>query len=266
MPLQFLVGLGLAGLIALAACRVRSLDRSGAWAAALLGALIFGLGGWQAAFVLLAFFISSSLLSRLFKRQKEDAEAEFAKGGQRDAWQVLANGGLAAAFLIPHALAPEQTWPWLGFAGALAAANADTWATELGTLNPGPPHLITNLGKRIERGASGGVSWLGTLAALGGAALIALAAGLVSTGGGILFFAAVTASGLIGSLVDSLLGATVQAMYFCPLDRKETEKHPLHGCGTRTVPLRGWKWMNNDSVNFLCTAAGGALAVGLAMI
>jgi uncharacterized protein (TIGR00297 family) len=260
------VGAALAGVIALTAYRLRSLDRSGAWAAAVLGALIFGLGGWPAAVVLLAFFISSSWLSRLFKSQKQDVEADFAKGGQRDAWQVLANGGLAATFLIPHWFAPAQSWPWLGFAGALAAANADTWATELGTLKRGRPRLITNLGKRIERGASGGVSGFGTLAALAGAAFVALAADFTSPGGGVLFFAVVTASGLMGSLLDSLLGATLQAMYFCPLDQKETEKHPLHGCGTPTLPLRGLTWMNNDVVNFMCTAAGSALAISLAMI
>jgi hypothetical protein len=41
-------------------------------------------------------------------------------------------------------------------------------------------------------------------------------------------------------------------MYFCPADQKETEKHPLHTCGTETVQIRGWKWLDNDWVNFAC--------------
>ena len=61
-----LVGFALAALIALAATRAHSLSRSGGWGALLTGTLIFGLGGWQWAVLLLGFFISSSLLTRLF--------------------------------------------------------------------------------------------------------------------------------------------------------------------------------------------------------
>ena len=68
--------------------------------------------------------------------------------------------------------------------------------------------------------------------------------------------AAVTLAGLAGSLVDSLLGATVQAIYTCPCCQKETERHPTHGCGCQTTLLRGWTWMDNDWVNGMCTLAG----------
>ncbi len=71
-----------------------------------------------------------------------------------------------------------------------------------------------------------------------------------------LLFLLITFAGLAGSLFDSFLGATVQAMYYCPTDKKETEKHPLHTCGTETVHIRGWEWLNNDWVNFACSAFG----------
>jgi uncharacterized membrane protein len=59
---------------------------------------------------------------------------------------------------------------------------------------------------------------------------------------------------LLGSLFDSFLGATVQAIYFCPTCDKETERHPVHTCGTPTAMIRGWEWLNNDWVNFGCSA------------
>ncbi len=248
----------LAVIVSYAAYRAHSLTPRGAYAAAILGTVVFGLGGWQWAVLLLAFFISSSALTRAFKGAKQGAEEKYAKGGQRDEMQVLSNGGIAGIFVLLHVLFPGAEWPWVGFAGALAGVNADTWATELGVLNPGRPRLITALGKPVEKGTSGAVSLVGTLASLLAAAFIGvLAAIMLPVSGGLVLSTAL--AGLIGSLVDSLLGATVQALYFCPLDKKETEKHPLHGCGTPTVHIRGWAWLNNDLVNVAC-AVSGALA------
>ncbi|HXQ36372.1 MAG TPA: DUF92 domain-containing protein, partial [Anaerolineales bacterium] len=70
----------------------------------------------------------------------------------------------------------------------------------------------------------------------------------------------ITFAGLAASLLDSFLGATVQAMYFCPTDQKETEKHPLHTCGTQTIHIRGWSWLNNDLVNLACAIFGSLVA------
>ncbi len=70
-------------------------------------------------------------------------------------------------------------------------------------------------------------------------------------------------SGAAGSLIDSLLGATVQQIYYCDTCGKETERH-VHRCGTTTRPLRGWSWMNNDLVNLLSSLGGGLVAALLA--
>jgi uncharacterized protein (TIGR00297 family) len=253
----FLLGI----LIACLAWRVRALSVSGAVAAALTGGLIFGLGGIAWAVLLLAFFISSSGLSKAFARRKAGVNEKFSKGSRRDWGQVLANGGLGALLAVLHAAFPAQTWPWLAYAGAMAAVNADTWATELGVLSRTPPRRITS-GKVVERGASGGVTALGTLAALAGAVLIGGLAALFSTGRqAVLGLAFIPLAGLLGSLFDSLLGATLQVIYRCPVCAKETERHPRHTCGAETVQIRGWSWLNNDWVNFACALVGAILAV-----
>ncbi len=263
--MQLITGLIFGAIIATLAWKAKALSQSGAWAAAITGGLVFGLGGLPWAVLLLAFFVSSSGLSRAFARRKASLSEKFSKGSQRDWAQVAANGGLGALLAIGHALFPDQAWPWLAFAGAMAAVNADTWATELGVLNSTPPRLITTF-QPVERGASGAISLMGSLAALGGAALIACLAALLSPwaapANGIWWqtILIVTLAGAGGSFFDSLLGATVQSIYYCRTCQKETERHPVHICGTPTTHQRGWLWMDNDVVNGLASLAGALLS------
>jgi uncharacterized protein (TIGR00297 family) len=252
--MQLLAGFVLAVIIAFVAYRAHSLSRSGAFAAVIVGMVIFGIGGWQWAVLLLAFFISSSALTRAFKKRKNYLSEKFSKGGQRDAGQVFGNGAMATLFAGLHYFFPASPWVWLAFAASLASVNADTWATELGVLNPHPPRMITNFGRVVEKGTSGGISLVGTLASLAGSGVIGLLAALVypspdSLSIGLL----VTLAGFLGSLFDSLLGATIQAIYHCPTCNKETERHPLHTCGTETTLKRGWPWLDNDIVNLGCS-------------
>ena len=264
MPLLY--GFLIAVIISYLAYRAHSLDKSGALSAAVIGTIVFGLGGLQWAILLLAFFITSSVFSRAFKNRKQGLGEKFSKGNQRDVGQVFGNGGVATVFVLIHALYAESTVGWVGFAASLAAVNADTWATELGVLNPTPPRVITNLRRRVEKGTSGGVSLFGTIASLLGSALIGILATILNpTQMGITndwsLAILVTIAGLAASLFDSLLGATVQAMYYCPTDQKETEKYPLHTCGTKTIHIRGWSWLNNDLVNLACGIFGSLTAL-----
>lgn len=260
--MQLLIGLIVAILVSFLAWKTQNLDTSGAVAAAILGTIVFGLGGLPWAVLLLGFFITSSALSKLLGRRKAALNAAFSKGSRRDWAQVLANGGLSGVFVLINLLYPQALWPWLAFAGTLAAANADTWATELGVLSRAQPYLITSL-RPVERGTSGAVTLPGTLAALAGGLLIGILALLVGprVGSPAGLVGVIGAAGLLGSLVDSLLAASVQAVYACPACAKETERHPLHSCGEPTQYRRGWVWLNNDWVNSICTLAGGAAAL-----
>ena len=264
--MQLFFGFLFGAAIGFLAWRAHALSFSGALAAMLTGGLIFGLGGIPWAVLLLAFFVSSSALSKAFSRRKASLSEKFSKGSQRDWGQVLANGGLGALLAVAHALYPGESWPWVAFTGAMAAVNADTWATEMGVLSPKAPRLITTW-RQVERGASGGITLLGSLSSLGGAILIALAA--------ILFTSHVDRPALIvlvilggaaGSFFDSFLGATIQAIYFCPSCQKETERHPLHLCGSQTSLAHGWSWLNNDLVNFACSSVGALVAASLFLL
>jgi len=271
---QFLIGLVCSLLIAFLAFKLHSLSLGGFVAAALVGTVILGLGGIAWAILLLVFFVSSSILSKMFRKRKACVDEKFAKGSQRDAGQVFANGGVAAClaltWFVTRLVGPESAendWIWMAFAGSLAAATADTWGTELGVLSRRRPVLITTF-KPVDSGTSGGISLMGALSALAGAALIAGLAVLMGKVGwingfevnGWIQFVVITIAGFAGSLIDSLFGATKQAIYFCPSCQKDTEKHPLHTCGMHTDLKRGWPWLNNDWVNIACVLSGAILA------
>ena len=195
------------------------LTAAGAAVALAVGtATVWGMG-WRGLLLLLAFFVSGSLLTP--------------GCGRRTARQVIANGGVAAGAALLGA--------WPAFAGALAAAAADTWATEIGAFSRTTPRLITT-GAPVPRGANGGITLLGTAGGVLGALLIAgltyaltprgTAPGLTHPGA---LAAVVAASGVLGMLIDSLLGATAQG----PIEDK---------------------WLDNDAVNFAMTLAGAGIA------
>lgn len=232
-------------LVVTFACRLRSLTVSGAVAAVIVGTLMVGAAGWWAGLVLVTFFVTASALSAMSPRRS--AGVEQVRGKRRDAVQVMANGAVPAVCAVASALAADRG-PWLvAMASAVAGAAADTWATETGRFSRGRPRLITTW-KPVVPGTSGAISTPGTLGALAGSVTIALVAAAGHNSG--LMAGVVTAAGMAGALVDSLLGATVQAVYWCPVCGEATER-PVHRCGTRARKTRGLAGMNNDTVNFV---------------
>lgn len=173
-------------------------------------AILWGMG-WKGLLLLFAFFISSSLLSTKTTRNER---------------QVIANGGIAALAAL------AGSWP--AFAGALAAATADTWASEIGRRSSRPPRLITN-GRPVPAGTDGGITVLGTMGGLAGAGFIA-ALTLVAPPR---VMTAVAIAGVVGMLLDSVLGATVQGVS---------------------------KWLDNDAVNLAATLGGASVALALSSL
>jgi uncharacterized protein (TIGR00297 family) len=266
-----LVGVALSGAVGVLAYRRGSLSRSGVAGAVLVGSCVFGLGGWVWGVLLILFFVSSSLLSRYRALDKRVVALQFAKGGRRDIWQALANGGVPALLSAAHWVCKVPLL-WGAFVGSLAAVTADTWATELGVLAKRRPRLVTTWAV-VPPGTSGGVSLLGTAAMLAGAASIGLAAvillvvsemagGSEATGSGTwLPVLPALLGGVAGAFGDSVMGATAQAVYYSRGRQKETEKRSDPD-GTPNQYLRGWPWVTNDVVN-LSAALTGALVGGL---
>lgn len=263
--LRLLIGLLGSGLAAAAAYKARSLSESGAWSALVMGTgfIVLGEPVWFA--LLIAFFISSSALSKYKRkhRAKAAAEANYAKTGRRDAGQVWANGGAGLVLCSANALWPSDGWLF-AFIGVMAAVNADTWATELGALSRSAPRMVVS-GKRVAAGTSGGVTPLGSAAALAGAVFIGAVAALLAAPPAAVI-AAAAAAGLAGAFADSLLGATCQAMFRCRICGSETER-AAH-CGGAAEHVRGFAWLNNDRVNLLSSFFAGLLgwAIGAALI
>ncbi|MHA1226171.1 MAG: DUF92 domain-containing protein [Candidatus Hodarchaeales archaeon] len=231
-------------------------------------------------FALVAFFLSSSFLSKWKMKEKLQVYQEFAKGSKRDSIQVLANSASGIIFGILHLItiiystngtkdytSPFIITPWLIAAFAtMATHNADTWMTEIGITSKKNPRLITNLRKIVPQGTSGGVSLKGTLAGVFGATIIAAILGISAIVASAFDIPTIVISvyivifgGTIGGLIDSFEGATVQKIYYCERCEKETETNP-HKCGERTRYYRGYKIFTNDFVNFNSALIGGLIA------
>jgi uncharacterized protein (TIGR00297 family) len=259
LPPVWVLGLLAATVIAVVARRVSWLTTGGALAAIGLGTVASG-AGWQWAVVLIAYFVVASLLSRFRaadKRERMDGRVD--KPGARDAIQVLANGGLFGGFAMIYWFSPSELWMALG-AAALATSSADTWATEIGALAKAEARSIVGF-HPVPTGTSGGVTLQGTLAAAGGAGFVALVAYAVRWPA--LAIISAVAGGFFGAMMDSVMGATVQARRHCRKCNEMTEQKE-HRCGMPTDVVGGMTFIDNDDVNALATLYGALFGAAVA--
>jgi uncharacterized protein (TIGR00297 family) len=261
MPERALLGGIIAVIITALARRWGHLDESGQWAAIGCG-VACSLAGWPWAGMLVLYFIAASAVSLLGKAVKaERTQSSVPQIHARTVLQVLANGALFSLFAVRAKSNPAGTFG-IAAMGALAAASADTWATEIGTLWGGRPRSIINW-RHVGVGMSGGVTGVGLLAAVAGAVFIAgLGAWLHGFDGLGPVALAVAAGGIVGALADSIVGGTLQARRWCDHCKEWTERR-VHPCSYRTVHSAGFRWMTNDIVNGIATFVGAATAFGV---
>jgi len=201
----WLIAFLVAAACTVAAVLTRIVDRSGAVAGFVLAAIFVGLGGVAGFSAFAILVVVGGAASRIGYRAKAAAGVAQEKGGRRGAAHALANAGPAAVYLL---LAEVDLVAAVACFGAIAAALSDTISSEVGLLSRMPPRLLL-IGRRVKPGADGGMTWLGTLAGALIAAVVAVLTALTS--GMNEWILPVLLGGVIGNLVDSILGATVES-------------------------------------------------------
>ncbi len=246
----------LALVISLVSFYFHLISKSGTVAVFLLATVIFGIGGWTWTIPILTFFVASSLLSKIGKKKKIRLKDTFDKTDRRDSGQVAANGGMAGVIILLWHLFPEWSDLYYVYVASIAAVTADTWGTEIGTMVKGKPRSIVTF-QHVETGTSGGVSAAGIAGGAVGAMLVILSAWIASGYSMTLWTVFLLClSAIAGSLIDSIAGGTIQAQYRAD-DGRITEKRSVNGVPTTLI--RGAAWIDNDTVNWICSASGALI-------
>lgn len=245
------VAMAVSAAVAYLAWKTQALTTDGALVTLVLGTLILAAGGVQWLVPILVFFITSSALTKLFH-----AKAPVKPGESRDGFQVLANGGLAALFVTLQAFGVGSLDWFVPYLAALAVVNSDTWSTEIGSTSRSDPRSILFF-QKVPKGSSGAVSGIGTLGGILGSLAVALTALLFGYRWTTVLLA--WAAGMLGNLVDSLLGATIEVRYRCTTCGGVFDVK-VH-CNRPTLYIGGLRWFGNNWVNFVASTVGALSAV-----
>lgn len=246
---QWVIAAAGGGAIAIASYIMRWLTPLGSILSAVIMVILMTMGGLRWLIPLGIFFITGSLLSSIGAVHHEP----------RNARQVLANGFVPTAVVLANFFNPTSIW-YPAFVGAVAASNADTWATELGRFSPREPVSLRTRDV-VRKGVSGSVTSIGTGASIAGGAVIGAAAAASSRLAWPDAILVGLVAGTLGSFIDTVLGAWVQHRATCRVCAAVTESN-VH-CDTETVTVGGVSWVDNDVVNFTASWSGLLCALAL---
>ncbi|XP_040610786.1 transmembrane protein 19 isoform X1 [Mesocricetus auratus] len=264
-PWRWLFSIVVPVMIAWNGFKKKSLDHSGALGGLVVG-FILTIANFSFFTSLLMFFLSSSKLTKWKGEVKKRLDSEYKEGGQRNWVQVFCNGAvpteLALLYMIENgpgempidfAKQPTASWMCLSLLAALACSAGDTWASEVGpVLSKSSPRLITTW-EKVPVGTNGGVTVVGLTSSLLGGTFVGLAYFLTQ----LVFVSDLDISapqwpiiafgglaGLLGSIVDSYLGATMQ---FSGLD--ESTGLVVSSPARETKHIAGKPILDNNAVN-----------------
>lgn len=257
IPVMLCVSIEL--LILMLAFYLKAITFPGVIAAVIVGTSQFVFGGWICFGALILFFILGSAVSRLGKTAKKDAEELHEHPGARSVAQVFANALPSLIFAAIYYFAHVESC-LLAAIMCFAATTADTFSSEIGMLSKKTPRSILTL-KPVQRGMSGGFTLLGLFGGFMGALVMSV---LTIPRFGVAGMAAAAAAGWISSILDSVLGAAFQAKYRIQGENGEallTERKTVNGESLGLA--RGFRWINNDVVNFASVFLVGGVLVFL---
>lgn len=268
---QAILAFAIATLMAYRGYKRKSLTTNGAVTAWIVGFLSITLG--MRGFLLLLFYIVGTKATKYKSTIKKQLDVSAEDSSCRGPSQVLACSIVGLVLQLIHFVYCGDdcsiTFSSGGdsqFASSLTCAIiahhatnlADTLSSELGILSTSDPVLITN-GKKVPRGTNGGVSKTGLLCSILGGFIIGVGALLIDTMNGfdvqsvpIILFGIVC--GALGSIIDSILGATLQITYF-DQDKKvvsDTQKN-------NAVRIAGIDVLSNTQVNLVSVLITSAL-------
>jgi len=204
---EIYIGIAIVILLGALSYITRALTVEGIIAATILGITILFFSGLKGLTILVAFLIIASAATFVGKKRKEslrtlDSKDFFGRSG----YNVMSNGIVPLLISLLYSTPADSNIINIAYAASIAGVLADTLGSEIGTLS-NKVYLITNL-RKVPPGTNGGVSVLGTLVSLGGAGIIGLLS--VIYGIDIYKIVAITLGGFIGSIIDSIAGATLE--------------------------------------------------------
>jgi uncharacterized membrane protein len=240
------------------------------------GYLISAIGGGWVWGALVLLFFSSTIAWSHFRRDRKVILLDRLLGQAKIGWQqVTAQLGWGCVLALLSIVSRHGVGFTGAFVGVVAAANADTWATEIGVLSRNQPRLVNN-GRLVTAGTPGAISLLGLVSAAGGAWLVgftALALYFINAifdgriWAQIFLWLPISAvlGGLASSVVDSFLGATAQAMYYCEHCQCISEA-AVHHCGLPARQTRGWPWLSSQGVDLVASLVGAAVTASCVLL
>lgn len=187
------------------------LTKSGSIASFFVGLAIGVLGAPSWLVLLILFALLGFIVTKFKIGLKQELGVQEGKKGERTYRNVIANSLVPLLAAIGAFVLGDEYYTLMAVAyiASISVAAADTVASEVGSLSP-KVYMITT-GKKVKAGIDGGISVEGTIACIAGGIVAAyMGCSLILSELWGITFLILGAIGIIGCMIDSLIGATLE--------------------------------------------------------